>query len=72
MIFVILITALLDIVMTLQEEINFFSGLISTTSWVVFITARIVYIRLFNHSAYDFHIPVFTNMKKSVIGHSQE
>ena len=62
MIFVILITALLDIVMTLQEEINFFSGLISTISWVVFITARIVYIRLFNHSAYYFHIPVFTNM----------
>ena len=59
MIFVILITALFDIVLTLQEEINFFSGLISTTSWVVFITARIVYIRLFNHSAYDFHIPVF-------------
>ena len=62
MIFVILITALLEIVLTLQEEINFFSGLISTTSWVVFITARIVYIRLFNHSAYDFHIPVFTVM----------
>ena len=55
MIFVILITALFDIVLTLQEEINFFSGLISTTSWVVFITARIDYIRLFNHSAYDFH-----------------
>ena len=62
MIFVILITALLEIVLTLQEEINFFSGLISTTSWVVFKTARIVYIRLFNHCAYDFHIPVFTNM----------
>ena len=62
MIFVILITALFDIVLTLQEEINFFSGHISTTSWVVFITARIVYIRLFNHSAYDFHIPVLTNM----------
>ena len=52
MISVILITALLEIVLTLQEEINFFSGLISTTSWVVFITARIVYIRLFNHSAH--------------------
>ena len=62
MIFVILITALFDIVLTLQEEINFFSGLISTISWVVFITARIVYIRLFNHKSYDFHIPVFTNM----------
>ena len=62
MIFVIRITALLDIVMTLQEEINFFQALFQPLVGVVFITARIVYIGLFNHSAYDFHIPVFTNM----------
>ena len=39
------------------RDLNFFSGLVSTTSSVVFIAARISYIRLFTAvHIYDFHI----------------
>ena len=42
---------------------EFFSGLISTSSSVVFIAARISYIRFFTAvHIYDFHIPIIMSV----------
>ena len=43
------------------QSVNFFSGVISTTSSVMFIAARISYVRFFTAvHIYDFHISTIT------------